>query len=152
VHDETSHLSGVRVAPVAEPRSGTWLAQSPGTDAGPDVLEVRAKVVVNATGVWADELCRLDDPTYPTSIRPAKGIHLTVPRSKLPCDLAMVLPVPEDRRSITVNTLGRATPISATDDTDYSGPLDDPRVEPGDIDYLLNAVNAACSSPLGRRT
>ena len=147
IHDATSHLTGVRVAPVAEPRSGTRLTESSGTGASADVIEVRAKVVVNATGVWADGLHRLDDAASPTSIRPAKGIHLTVPRVKLPCDLATVLPVQEDRRSITVIPWNEHTYLGTTD-TDYSGPLDDPRVEPRDITYVLNAVNAAVSSPL----
>ena len=147
IHDATSHLTGVRVAPVAEPRSGTRLTESSGTDASADVIEVRAKVVVNATGVWADGLHRLDDAASPTSIRPAKGIHLTVPRVKLPCDLATVLPVQEDHRSITVIPWNEHTYLGTTD-TDYSGPLDDPRVEPRDITYVLNAVNAAVSSPL----
>ena len=147
IHDATSHLTGVRVAPVAEPRSGTRLTESSGTGASADVIEVRAKVVVNATGVWADGLHRLDDAASPTSIRPAKGIHLTVPRVKLPCDLATVLPVQEDHRSITVIPWNEHTYLGTTD-TDYSGPLDDPRVEPRDITYVLNAVNAAVSSPL----
>jgi glycerol-3-phosphate dehydrogenase len=147
IHDATSHLTGVRVAPVAEPRSGTRLTESSGTDASADVIEVRAKVVVNATGVWADGLHRLDDASSPTSIRPAKGIHLTVPRVKLPCDLATVLPVQKDRRSITVIPWNEHTYLGTTD-TDYSGPLDDPRVEQRDITYVLNAVNAAVSSPL----
>ena len=147
IHDATSHLTGVRVAPVAEPRSGTRLTESSGTDASADVIEGRAKVVVNATGVWADGLLRLDDASSPTSIRPAKGIHLTVPRVKLPCDLATVLPVQEDHRSITVIPWNEHTYLGTTD-TDYSGPLDDPRVEPRDITYVLNAVNAAVSSPL----
>jgi glycerol-3-phosphate dehydrogenase len=147
IHDATSHLTGVRVAPVAEPRSGTRLTESSGTDASADVIEVRAKVVVNATGVWADGLHRLDDAASPTSVRPAKGIHLTVPRVKLPCDLATVLPVQEDHRSITVIPWNEHTYLGTTD-TDYSGPLDDPRVEPRDITYVLNAVNAAVSSPL----
>ena len=147
IHDATSHLTGVRVAPVAEPRSGTRLTESSGTGASADVIEVRAKVVVNATGVWADGLHRLDDASSPTSIRPAKGIHLTVPRVKLPCDLATVLPVQEDHRSITVIPWNEHTYLGTTD-TDYSGPLDDPRVEPRDITYVLNAVNAAVSSPL----
>jgi glycerol-3-phosphate dehydrogenase len=147
VHDETSHLTGIRVAPVAEPRSGAWLEPPSGTDTCADVLEVRAKVVVNATGVWADELHHLDDAAHPASIRPAKGIHLTVSRDKLPCDLATVLSVPEDRRSITVMPWDGHTYVGTTD-TDYEGPLDDPRVEPGDIAYLLNAVNAAVSCPL----
>ena len=147
IHDATSHLTGVRVAPVAEPRSGTRRTESSGTGASADVIEVRAKVVVNATGVWADGLHRLDDASSPTSIRPAKGIHLTVPRVKLPCDLATVLPVQEDHRSITVIPWNEHTYLGTTD-TDYSGPLDDPRVEPRDITYVLNAVNAAVSSPL----
>ena len=148
VHDGASHLTGVRVAPAAEPRSGSWLTEPSRDDACSGVIEVRAKVVVNATGVWADDVHRLDDAASTTSIRPAKGIHLTVPRSKLPCDLAMVLPVAEDHRSITVIPWNEHTYIGTTD-TDYSGPLDDPRVEPSDITYVLNAVNAAVSSPLG---
>jgi glycerol-3-phosphate dehydrogenase len=147
VHDGASRVTGVRVAPVVDPRSGSWLTRPSQGDASPEVIEVRAKVVVNATGVWADDLHQLDDPSRPTSIRPAKGIHLTVARDKLPCDIATVLPVAEDHRAITVIPWGAHTYIGTTD-TDYEGPLDDPRVEPGDISYVLNAVNAAVSSPI----
>ena len=149
VHDERGHVAGVRVAPVDEPRSGAWLAQpqpSP-TEQTVDAFEIRAKVVVNATGVWADELRRLDDPAFRTSLRPAKGIHLTVPNDKLPCDLAAVLPVPKDRRSIFVIPWDEHTYLGTTD-TDYDGPLDDPQVEPEDVAYVLGAVNAAVSKPL----
>ena len=102
---------------------------------------------MNATGVWADELRRLDDPAFGATMRPAKGIHLTVPRDKLPCDLAAVLPVPKDRRTIFVVPWDEHTYIGTTD-TEYDGPLDDPRVEPEDVAYVLRAVNAAVSSPL----
>jgi glycerol-3-phosphate dehydrogenase len=149
VHDERGHVAGVSVAPVDEPRSGAWLAQprpSP-TEQTADAFEIRAKVVVNATGVWADELRRLDDPAFRTSLRPAKGIHLTVPNNKLPCDLAAVLPVPKDRRSIFVIPWDEHTYLGTTD-TDYDGPLDDPQVEPEDVSYVLGAVNAAVSEPL----
>jgi glycerol-3-phosphate dehydrogenase len=150
LHDSRSRLEGIQVAPVAEPRSGAWLSRASGigTDVSSDVIEVRAKVVVNASGVWADEVRGLDDPSHPASIRPAKGIHLTVPRSKLPCDLALVLSVPKDRRSITLIPWDEHVYIGTTD-TGYSGPLDDPRVEPDDISYVLQAVNAALTSPIG---
>jgi glycerol-3-phosphate dehydrogenase len=65
----------------------------------------------------------------------------------LPCDIATVLPVAEDGRAITVIPWGEHTYIGTTD-TDYHGSLDDPRVEPGDISYVLSAVNAAVSSPI----
>src|SRR5437762_229967 len=50
--------------------------------AGDATIEVRAAVVVNAAGVWADDVRALDEGTHPQSLRPAKGIHITVPWSK----------------------------------------------------------------------
>jgi glycerol-3-phosphate dehydrogenase len=110
-------------------------------------LEVRARSVVNATGVWADEVRALDEGSSPRSLRPAKGIHVTVERSKLPCDVATVLPVPGDRRSVFVVPWDDDVYIGTTD-TDYSGPLDEPSCTPEDVGYLLRAVNAAVSRPL----
>src|SRR6202035_2996940 len=58
---------------------------------------VGATVIVNAAGVWADDVRALDEGVHPDSIRPAKGIHVTVPASRLPADIAAVLAVPGDR-------------------------------------------------------
>ncbi len=74
---------------------------------GSDPFEVRASVVVNACGVWADEVRALDEARNPHSIRPAKGIHITVPESALPCDIAAVIPVPADRQVDLRRLLGR---------------------------------------------
>jgi glycerol-3-phosphate dehydrogenase len=112
---------------------------------------VRARVVVNATGVWADEVRALDEGTQPNSIRPAKGIHVTVPAERLPCDIAAVIPVPKDRRSIfVVSWPGTDLVYLGTTDTDYTGPLDDPACTPEDVDYLLDAANAITTSRLTR--
>ncbi len=113
--------------------------------AGP--VEVRASVVVNATGVWADRVRALDEGADPRSIRPAKGVHISVTRDKLPCDIAAVLPVPSDRRSVFVVPWGDEVYVGTTD-TDYSGPLDDPRCDAEDVEYLLQAVNAWVTRPL----
>jgi glycerol-3-phosphate dehydrogenase len=113
--------------------------------AGP--IEVQASVVVNATGVWADRVRALDEGADPHSIRPAKGVHISVSRDKLPCDIAAVLPVPSDRRSVFVVPWGDEVYIGTTD-TDYSGSLDDPRCEAEDIEYVLQAVNSWVTRPL----
>ncbi|MHB1986902.1 MAG: glycerol-3-phosphate dehydrogenase/oxidase [Acidimicrobiales bacterium] len=110
-------------------------------------VEVRARAVVNATGVWADEIRLLEDGSHPSAIRPAKGIHLTVEASKLPCDVAAVIPVPGDHRSIFVVPWGEHTYLGTTD-TDYTGSLDDPTVDHDDVSYILGAVNAAVTEPL----
>ena len=112
-----------------------------------DGLEVRGAAVVNATGVWADELLTREERTHAASIRPAKGIHLTVPWSKVRNDIAVVVPVPRDRRSIFVVPWGDRVYIGTTD-TDYDGPLDDPQCTTADVAYLLRALNGAIDQPI----
>jgi glycerol-3-phosphate dehydrogenase len=112
---------------------------------------IRARVVVNATGVWADDIRALDEPSHPHSIRPAKGVHVTVPAGRLPCDIAAVIPVPKDRRSIFVVSWPDTDLVYlGTTDTDYQGPLNDPACSPEDVDYLLEAANNVTTSHLTR--
>lgn len=118
-----------------------------------DGTAVRARVVVNAGGVWADQIAGEG-----ISLRPAKGVHLAVRSDRLPCDYASVLVVPGDRRSVFVvpwqadqapgpSGPDRFTYIGTTD-TDYDGPLDDPVCSPEDVEYLLGAVNHWTSASL----
>lgn len=123
-------------------------------EADGDDIDVRATVVINATGVWADEVRALDEGHNPSTLRPAKGIHLTVPWEKVRNDVAVVVPVPKDRRSIFVVPWGDggdgnpAFTYIGTTDTDYDGPLDDPQCTADDVAYLLGAMNASMSTPL----
>jgi glycerol-3-phosphate dehydrogenase len=117
------------------------------TERGP--IDVPAKVVVNASGVWADEVRSLESGVHPHSIRPAKGVHLTVRQEALPCDIAAVVPVPGDRRAVFVVPWGRHT-YAGTTDTAYEGPLDDPPILDEDVDYILGALNAVVSEPIRR--
>ncbi|MFZ0667018.1 MAG: glycerol-3-phosphate dehydrogenase/oxidase [Acidimicrobiales bacterium] len=114
-------------------------------------IEVKATVVINATGVWADDVRALDEKTHPHSLKPAKGIHVTVPRSRLPADVAAVIPVRQDRRSIFVVPWPDGDDVYlGTTDTAWDGSLDDPACTPDDVDYLLDAANAVTTSALGR--
>jgi glycerol-3-phosphate dehydrogenase len=112
---------------------------------------IRARVVVNSTGVWADAVRALDEGSQPHSIRPAKGVHISVPADRIPCDIAAVIPVPSDKRSIfVVPWPGTDLVYLGTTDTDYTGPLDDPTCTPEDVDYLLEAANNVTTSRLSR--
>ena len=110
-------------------------------------FDVRARVVVNATGVWADDVRALDEGSHPASIRPAKGVHVAVPWSKVRNEIAVILPVPKDRRSVCVVPWGDFTFVGTTD-TDYDGPIDDPQCTPADVEYLLGALNRAVGQPV----
>jgi len=112
-------------------------------------LTLTTTTVVNATGVWADEVFTMAEHTPSHRITPAKGIHLSVARDRLPADVAAVLNVPHDRRSIFVVPFEEAdfTYIGTTD-TAYDGDRDEPFCTPDDVAYLLAAVNASTSSNL----
>ncbi|HEX2119293.1 MAG TPA: glycerol-3-phosphate dehydrogenase/oxidase [Acidimicrobiales bacterium] len=108
-------------------------------------LDVRASVVVNAAGVWAGQLG--GDGVPP--IRPAKGVHVTVPAELVRTDVALVLAVPGDGRSIFVVPWPGADRVYVgTTDTDYEGPLDRPTCTAQDTRYLLDAVNSALATTL----
>jgi glycerol-3-phosphate dehydrogenase len=112
---------------------------------------VRTRSVVNASGVWADDIFTMTEHEPSHRITPAKGVHVSVPRERLPADVAAVLNVPNDRRSIFVVPFEDA-PFTyvGTTDTAYAGPLEEPTCTPDDVDYLLSAVNASTSSDLQR--
>ena len=107
--------------------------------------EVKAGVVFNATGVWADFLGQVDPGA--SSIRPAKGVHIVVPSDRFHVRSAVVLPVPGDRRSVFAIPWAGRTYIGTTD-TDYHGALEEPTCTEADVDYLLRAVNAVATTPV----
>ena len=110
-------------------------------------VEVRARVVVNAAGVWADDVRALDEGAHPATMRPAKGVHITVPWARVRNEIAMFVPNPADGRSVFVVPWGDVTYIGTTDD-DYEGDIDDPQCTPADMTYLLDVVNRALVDPL----
>lgn len=110
-----------------------------------DGTEVRASVVVNAAGVWADDVRALDEGLGSDTLRPAKGVHITVPWDKVQCDIAVVVPVPKDRRSIFVVPWGDRVYMGTTD-TDYEGPLENPVCTAEDVRYILGAINASTTA------
>lgn len=116
-------------------------------EADGEEIVVRTRAIVNAAGVWADDVRALDEGDHPASIRPAKGIHITLPWTKVRNDIAAIVPVSGDHRSVFVVPWGDTTYIGTTD-TDYDGPLDDPPCTAADIDYLLGALNGVTDEKL----
>ena len=108
-------------------------------------FDVRASAVVNAAGVWAADLWG----DGAASLRPAKGVHVTVRAHLVPTEVALVLGVPSDGRSIFVIPWpGTDRVYLGTTDTDYDGPLDQPVCTADDVAYLLAATNAALTTTL----
>ena len=103
--------------------------------------EVRAKVVLNATGPWSDAVRRLADPAAPPRLRTTKGVHVMVPRERVGNRHAITFQSPIDKRVMFVLPWGEHTYIGTTD-TDFAGPPDQVRADVADVDYLLKSANA----------
>lgn len=97
--------------------------------------EVRAGVVINATGAWADGL-RPGEPR----LRLLRGSHLIFPHARLPVDRGIIFLHPVDRRPLYVLPWEGAT-VAGTTDVDHDRPMEEePRITPGEADYLLVAL------------
>jgi glycerol-3-phosphate dehydrogenase len=112
-------------------------------------LVVRAETVVNATGVWADQLRpgELADEAEVPRIRPSRGTHITLDQADLPLRGGAIVPAGGGRTIFALPWLGRA--LIGTTDNDYDGPLDLVAPSSADVDYLLEAVNAFFGAALG---
>ncbi len=111
-------------------------------------FEVRAANVVNATGVWADELRprELHDEAELPQIRPSRGTHVTLRHEDLPLVGGAIVPAGSGRTIFALPWLGRT--LVGTTDNDYEGPLAHVRPSEEDVRYLLDAVNEFFASEL----
>lgn len=106
---------------------------------GENSFEIQATVIVNATGVWLD---RLRAPRPVPTIRPTKGIHIFLRRSKLGNRHALALTTRRDHRIVFVLPWGDLSLVGTTD-TDFQGDLDRVTPNAGDVAYLIEALNDA---------
>jgi glycerol-3-phosphate dehydrogenase len=110
-------------------------------------LEVRARQVVNATGVWTDDVQALLGERGPFSIRASKGIHLVVPRQRIRATTGLIMRT--DTSVLFVIPWGRHWVLGTTD-TEYSYNKAHPAASASDIDYVLSQVNRVLADPLTR--
>ena len=108
-------------------------------------LEIRAQQVVNATGVWTDEIQALVGGRGMINVRASKGIHLVVPRDRIHSSTGIIVRTPDS--VLFVIPWGRHWIIGTTD-TDWSLDKAHPAASRSDIDYVLGQVNRVLRVPL----
>ncbi|HWF68450.1 MAG TPA: glycerol-3-phosphate dehydrogenase/oxidase [Mycobacterium sp.] len=109
------------------------------------VTEVRGHVVVNATGVWTDEIQALSKQRGRFQVRASKGVHIVVPRDRIVSDAAIILRT--EKSVMFVIPWGNHWIIGTTD-TDWGLDLAHPAATKADIDYILGTVNTVLATPL----
>ncbi|MFF2552456.1 glycerol-3-phosphate dehydrogenase [Nocardia sp. NPDC058058] len=108
--------------------------------------EVRGSVVINATGVWTDELQALAHQRGRFHVRASKGVHIVVPRDRIASDTSIILRTPTS--VLFVIMWGTDHWLIGTTDTDWNLDLAHPAATKNDIDYLLEHVNSVLVTPL----
>ena len=144
---QSAHGYGALIANHAEVYG---LQKEGGRVSGVEVLDkstgerfaVRARVTVNATGVWADQIRHMDDPGAREMIRVNRGSHLVLPREKLQIRGAVAFSSSDGRRAMYGVPWGH-TCIVGTTDLDHPGDLDQVYASTEEVDCMLDAVNHA---------
>lgn len=102
-------------------------------------LEIKSSVVVNAAGPWVDNLRMIDNSLTGKRLHLTKGVHVVIPRDRLPVQQAIYFDV-ADGRMIFAIPRGRVTYVGTTD-TNYDGDKDHVVANVDDMTYLIDAVN-----------
>jgi glycerol-3-phosphate dehydrogenase len=115
-------------------------------------LAIRAKVFVNATGVWVDSMLKLVTGKVHSTMRPSKGVHIVVSNKKIPSDFATIVTSgTSDKRLLYCFPWEHGLTALGATDTEYNGSRDKINVTEEDVDYLLNAFNIGFPSARLRR-
>jgi glycerol-3-phosphate dehydrogenase len=101
--------------------------------------------VVNATGVWTDEIQALSKERGRFRVRASKGVHVVVPRDRIVSEVAIIL---RTEKSVLFVIPWGTHWIIGTTDTDWNLDLAHPAATKVDIDYILNTVNTVLATPL----
>ncbi|TSB18824.1 glycerol-3-phosphate dehydrogenase/oxidase [Streptomyces sp. NBC_01525] len=112
-----------------------------------DAFDVRARAVVNATGVWADQVDAMADEHHAPQVRPAKGVHIVVPWDKVRINCTVTVPIPGRARRATCTRWGNSVVLGTTDE-DYQGSPDDVHCTRQEMEFLLEGANTAFEGKL----
>lgn len=105
---------------------------------------VRARVVVNATGVFSDTVRHLDEPDAEPIIAVSQGTHLVLDRSFLPGDTGVMVPHTDDGRVVFIIPWHGRT-LAGTTDTPLAGPLEEPAPLAAEVDFVLKHAGSYLS-------
>lgn len=130
-----NHLAAIRLHKTGGRIDGAWLQD---IESG-EGFEVRARAVINATGVWADEVRRYDDRNASALLAPSQGIHLVLDAELLPGGNALLVPRTDAGRVLfAIPWQGRLL-LGTTDSPRIDLPAE-PQPLAGEIDALLRSA------------
>jgi len=102
-------------------------------------FDLQAKVVINATGIFVDDLMQMDAPEKNKLVRPSQGIHLVVDKSFLGGDTAIMIPKTSDGR-VMFGVPWHDKVVLGTTDTPLNDFVLEPKALNEEIDFILTTT------------
>ena len=100
-----------------------------------DIHKIKGKVVINATGIFSDEVRSLDNPKVPKIVQPSQGVHIILDKSFLESETAILIPHTEDGRVLFMVPWHERVLVGTTDT-----PVKNPTLEPVPLDEEINFI------------
>jgi glycerol-3-phosphate dehydrogenase len=134
-----SALNYCRVSGLLKNEAGKINGVRATADQGNTVTDLRSRVVINATGVFADELLKMDQPLTKRTIRPSQGVHLVLDHTFLQSNSAIMIPKTDDGRVLFAIPWYDKV-VAGTTDTPVDTICLEPRALQQEIDFILHTA------------
>jgi glycerol-3-phosphate dehydrogenase len=112
-------------------------------------FSINGKVVINATGVFTDDILKMDNPEADRTIRPSQGVHLILDKSFLPGNDAIMIPKTDDGRVLFIVPWQNKLVVGTTDTL-----IEDRKLEPvaleQEIEFILSTANRYLNKTVNR--
>ncbi|MBF0493038.1 MAG: FAD-dependent oxidoreductase [Deltaproteobacteria bacterium] len=112
-------------------------------------FEVRAKVIINATGPFVDKVRKMDDPQTEAILKASSGVHIILDKKFSPPDTGLLIPKTEDGRVLFLLPWLGHTLAGTTDNP--AKIVDDPKASEEDIRYILRHLELYYEQPIARK-
>lgn len=106
------------------------------------IFSIRGKHFVSTVGPWTDIVGAHIFKNWKRQLRPSKGIHITLEKTRLPLDCAVVMSTSKDQKRIVFGIPRHEMIIIGTTDTDYQGDPADVHSNKEDVEYLLKVAGS----------
>ncbi|TXD91257.1 glycerol-3-phosphate dehydrogenase/oxidase [Subsaximicrobium wynnwilliamsii] len=114
-----------------------------------ETYQLKSKVVINATGVFTDEVLQMDNPSAKDQIKPSQGIHLVLDKSFLAGNDAIMIPKTDDGRVLFLVPWHNRVVVGTTDTVLDSHSLE-PRALEAEINFILTTANRYLNKDVSR--
>ena len=114
-----------------------------------DTYQLKAKAIINATGIFVNGVIKMDEAEAPNLVRPSQGVHLVVDREFLPGDDALMIPKTDDGRVLFAVPWHNKVVVGTTDTPITEASLEPMALEE-EVDFILQTAGRYLEKPITR--